>query len=70
MQVLFKAALQFLTMLPDIRPKVRVIAECGNWYMRLYQFPMREHLWVRHYVVLLDACRRSCLETTEANCRP
>ena len=34
MQVLSKAELQFLAMLPDIRPKVRVIAECGNWYMR------------------------------------
>jgi hypothetical protein len=30
-QVLSKAELQFLAMLPDLRPKVRVIAECGNW---------------------------------------
>ncbi|CAO2167269.1 unnamed protein product [Urochloa humidicola] len=30
-KVLSKAELQFLAMLPDIRPKVRVIAECGNW---------------------------------------
>ncbi|KAE8783373.1 NAD(P)H-quinone oxidoreductase subunit N, chloroplastic [Hordeum vulgare] len=31
LQVLSKAELQFLAMLPDLRPKVRVIAECGNW---------------------------------------
>uniref|UniRef100_A0ACD5VXK8 Uncharacterized protein n=1 Tax=Avena sativa TaxID=4498 RepID=A0ACD5VXK8_AVESA len=30
-KVLSKAELQFLAMLPDLRPKVRVIAECGNW---------------------------------------
>lgn len=30
-KVLSKAELQFLAILPDIRPKVRVIAECGNW---------------------------------------
>ncbi|XP_066315508.1 NAD(P)H-quinone oxidoreductase subunit N, chloroplastic-like isoform X1 [Miscanthus floridulus] len=29
--VLSKAELQFLAMLPDIRPKVRVIAEVSNW---------------------------------------
>nr|CAB3475009.1 unnamed protein product [Digitaria exilis] len=29
--VLSKAELQFLAMLPELRPKVRVIAECGNW---------------------------------------
>ena len=33
LQVLSKAELQFLAMLPDLRPKVRVIAECGNWYV-------------------------------------
>jgi hypothetical protein len=36
MQVLSKAELQFLAMLPDIRPKVRVLAEVGNWYMRFF----------------------------------
>ena len=42
MQVLSKAELQFLAMLPDIRPKVRVIAEVSNWYMRFFylQFSM------------------------------
>jgi hypothetical protein len=42
MQVLSKAELQFLAMLPDIRPKVRVIAEVGNWYMSFFylQFSM------------------------------
>lgn len=30
-QVLSKAELQFLVLLPTLRPKVRVIAECGNW---------------------------------------
>ncbi|XP_066315509.1 NAD(P)H-quinone oxidoreductase subunit N, chloroplastic-like [Miscanthus floridulus] len=30
-KVLSKAELQFLAMLPDIRPKVRVIAEVSNW---------------------------------------
>ncbi|OEL30899.1 NAD(P)H-quinone oxidoreductase subunit N, chloroplastic [Dichanthelium oligosanthes] len=37
-KVLSKAELQFLAMLPDLRPKVRVIAECGNWYV-LYLYP-------------------------------
>jgi hypothetical protein len=67
-QVLSKAELQFLAMLPDIRPKVRVIAECGNWYMRfllppsMSKFPTRDHLWLRPdyvRVALLHACRRS-----------
>uniref|UniRef100_A0A0F7GYF5 NADH dehydrogenase-like complex N n=1 Tax=Monsonia emarginata TaxID=28966 RepID=A0A0F7GYF5_9ROSI len=30
-KVLSKAELQFLALLPTLRPKVRVIAECGNW---------------------------------------
>lgn len=30
-QVLSKSELQFLALLPTLRPKVRVIAECGNW---------------------------------------
>lgn len=30
-QVLSKAELQFLALLPSLRPNVRVIAECGNW---------------------------------------
>ncbi|EFJ28461.1 hypothetical protein SELMODRAFT_441171 [Selaginella moellendorffii] len=30
-EVLSKAELQFLTLLPALRPKVRVIAECGGW---------------------------------------
>ena len=70
MQVLSKAELQFLAMLPDIRPKVRVIAEVGNWYMRFFylQFSMFNfppygsncQLWLNHYyMILLDACRRS-----------
>ncbi|KAL8533122.1 hypothetical protein ACS0TY_009390 [Phlomoides rotata] len=31
-KVLSKAELQFLAILPSLRPRVRVIAECGNWY--------------------------------------
>ncbi|TVU36272.1 hypothetical protein EJB05_18200 [Eragrostis curvula] len=30
-KVLSKAELQFLAILPDLRPKVRVVVECGNW---------------------------------------
>ncbi|XP_078446530.1 NADH dehydrogenase-like complex N [Wolffia australiana] len=30
-KVLSKAELQFLALLPTLRPKVRVIAECGTW---------------------------------------
>ncbi|OWM83535.1 hypothetical protein CDL15_Pgr013016 [Punica granatum] len=30
-KVLSKSELQFLALLPTLRPKVRVIAECGNW---------------------------------------
>ncbi|CAI8597083.1 unnamed protein product [Vicia faba] len=30
-KVLSKAELQFLALLPTLRPNVRVIAECGNW---------------------------------------
>ncbi|MQL94959.1 hypothetical protein Taro_027620 [Colocasia esculenta] len=30
-KVLSKAELQYLALLPSLRPKVRVIAECGNW---------------------------------------
>ncbi|XP_076886859.1 NAD(P)H-quinone oxidoreductase subunit N, chloroplastic-like [Bidens hawaiensis] len=30
-KVLSKAELQFLALLPSLRPKVRMIAECGNW---------------------------------------
>ncbi|KAK1389130.1 NADH dehydrogenase-like complex N [Heracleum sosnowskyi] len=30
-KVLSKAELQFLALLPTLRPRVRVIAECGNW---------------------------------------
>lgn len=39
-QVLSKAELQFLALLPTLRPKVRVIAECGNWYFQMsFSFP-------------------------------
>ncbi|KAF2612775.1 hypothetical protein F2Q70_00007853 [Brassica cretica] len=30
-KVLSKSELQFLALLPSLRPSVRVIAECGNW---------------------------------------
>ncbi|XP_047940424.1 NAD(P)H-quinone oxidoreductase subunit N, chloroplastic [Salvia hispanica] len=30
-KVLSKAELQFLALLPTLRPRVRVLAECGNW---------------------------------------
>ncbi|XP_010931408.1 NAD(P)H-quinone oxidoreductase subunit N, chloroplastic [Elaeis guineensis] len=40
-KVLSKAELQFLALLPSLRPKVRVIAECGNWRKFLWK-PLRE----------------------------
>lgn len=40
-KVLSKAELQFLTLLPTLRPKVRVIAECGNWRRFMWK-PLRE----------------------------
>ncbi|XAR60837.1 hypothetical protein NMG60_11034360 [Bertholletia excelsa] len=40
-KVLSKAELQFLALLPTLRPKVRVIAECGNWRKFLWK-PLRE----------------------------
>ncbi|KAG9443325.1 hypothetical protein H6P81_014665 [Aristolochia fimbriata] len=40
-KVLSKAELQFLALLPSLRPKVRVIAECGNWRNFMWK-PLRE----------------------------
>lgn len=40
-KVLSKAELQFLALLPSLRPKVRVIAECGNWRKVVWK-PLRE----------------------------
>ncbi|KAK4278177.1 hypothetical protein QN277_016059 [Acacia crassicarpa] len=40
-KVLSKAELQFLALLPTLRPKVRVIAECGNWRKFMWR-PLRE----------------------------
>ncbi|XP_008788045.2 NAD(P)H-quinone oxidoreductase subunit N, chloroplastic [Phoenix dactylifera] len=40
-KVLSKAELQFLALLPSLRPKVRVIAECGNWRKFVWK-PLRE----------------------------
>ncbi|KNA20910.1 hypothetical protein SOVF_047770 [Spinacia oleracea] len=40
-KVLSKAELQFLAMLPSLRPKVRVIAECGNWRKVMWK-PLKE----------------------------
>ncbi|XP_011622705.1 NAD(P)H-quinone oxidoreductase subunit N, chloroplastic isoform X2 [Amborella trichopoda] len=41
-KVLSKAELQFLALLPSLRPKVKVIAECGNWGMIIQEIP---HIW-------------------------
>uniref|UniRef100_A0A0F7GYB7 NADH dehydrogenase-like complex N n=1 Tax=Geranium phaeum TaxID=379952 RepID=A0A0F7GYB7_9ROSI len=40
-KVLSKAELQFLALLPSLRPKVRVIAECGNWRKFMWR-PLKE----------------------------
>ncbi|KAI4382769.1 hypothetical protein MLD38_008687 [Melastoma candidum] len=40
-QVLSKSELQFLALLPSLRPKVRVIAECGNWRKFMWK-PLKE----------------------------
>ncbi|KAJ4768295.1 NAD(P)H-quinone oxidoreductase subunit N [Rhynchospora pubera] len=40
-KVLSKAELQFLALLPSLRPKVRVIAECGNWRKFIWK-PLNE----------------------------
>ncbi|KAJ8751543.1 hypothetical protein K2173_016778 [Erythroxylum novogranatense] len=40
-KVLSKAELQFLALLPALRPKVRVIAECGNWRKFVWK-PLKE----------------------------
>ncbi|CAI0560541.1 unnamed protein product [Linum tenue] len=40
-KVLSKAELQFLALLPTLRPKVRVIAECGNWRQFVWK-PLKE----------------------------
>ncbi|KDP45668.1 hypothetical protein JCGZ_17275 [Jatropha curcas] len=40
-KVLSKAELQFLALLPSLRPKVRVIAECGNWRKFVWK-PLKE----------------------------
>ncbi|EEF29457.1 NAD(P)H-quinone oxidoreductase subunit N, chloroplastic [Ricinus communis] len=40
-KVLSKAELQFLALLPSLRPKVRVIAECGNWRKVMWK-PLKE----------------------------
>ncbi|KAL2225456.1 NAD(P)H-quinone oxidoreductase subunit N, chloroplastic [Sesamum indicum] len=40
-KVLSKAELQFLAILPSLRPRVRVIAECGNWRKFIWT-PLKE----------------------------
>ncbi|KAK3039864.1 hypothetical protein RJ639_028257 [Escallonia herrerae] len=40
-KVLSKAELQFLALLPSLRPKVRVVAECGNWRKFMWK-PLKE----------------------------
>uniref|UniRef100_A0A0F7GZF7 NADH dehydrogenase-like complex N n=1 Tax=Francoa sonchifolia TaxID=23250 RepID=A0A0F7GZF7_9ROSI len=40
-KVLSKAELQFLALLPTLRPKVRVIAECGTWRKFMWK-PLKE----------------------------
>ncbi|KAI3944664.1 hypothetical protein MKW98_021122 [Papaver atlanticum] len=40
-KVLSKSELQFLALLPTLRPKVKVIAECGNWRKFVWK-PLKE----------------------------
>ncbi|XP_022730011.1 NAD(P)H-quinone oxidoreductase subunit N, chloroplastic [Durio zibethinus] len=40
-KVLSNSELQFLALLPTLRPKVRVIAECGNWRKFMWK-PLKE----------------------------
>ncbi|KAK4746404.1 hypothetical protein SAY87_012716 [Trapa incisa] len=40
-KVLSKSELQFLALLPTLRPKVRVIVECGNWRKFMWR-PLKE----------------------------
>ncbi|KAF8397080.1 hypothetical protein HHK36_015987 [Tetracentron sinense] len=40
-KVLSKSELQFLALLPTLRPKVKVIAECGNWRKVMWK-PLKE----------------------------
>lgn len=40
-KVLSKSELQFLALLPSLRPKVKVIAECGNWRKVMWK-PLKE----------------------------
>ncbi|PIA56036.1 hypothetical protein AQUCO_00700396v1 [Aquilegia coerulea] len=40
-KVLSKAELQFLALLPSLRPQVKVIAECGNWRKFMWK-PLKE----------------------------
>ncbi|XP_062167690.1 NAD(P)H-quinone oxidoreductase subunit N, chloroplastic-like [Alnus glutinosa] len=40
-KVLSKSELQFLALLPTLRPRVRVIAECGNWRKFVWK-PLKE----------------------------
>ncbi|KAL4333005.1 hypothetical protein GQ457_07G015990 [Hibiscus cannabinus] len=40
-KVLSKSELQFLALLPSLRPKVKVIAECGNWRKFMWK-PLKE----------------------------
>ncbi|KAJ6693465.1 hypothetical protein OIU85_004252 [Salix viminalis] len=40
-KVLSKAELQFLALLPTLRPNVRVVAECGNWRKLVWK-PLKE----------------------------
>lgn len=40
-KVLSKAELQFLAILPSLRPRVKVIAECGNWRKFVWK-PLKE----------------------------
>ncbi|XP_052190810.1 NAD(P)H-quinone oxidoreductase subunit N, chloroplastic [Diospyros lotus] len=40
-KVLSRAELQFLALLPSLRPNVRVVAECGNWRKFVWK-PLKE----------------------------
>ncbi|GFZ13391.1 oxidoreductases, acting on NADH or NADPH, quinone or similar compound as acceptor [Actinidia rufa] len=46
-KVLSKAELQFLALLPTLRPNVRVIAECGNWRKFMWK-PLKDNRRIIH----------------------
>ncbi|KAF8102529.1 hypothetical protein N665_0198s0229 [Sinapis alba] len=54
-KVLPKSELQFLALLPSLRPNVRVIAECGNWRKFMWK-PLAEVAELAAQVNLINSC--------------